>query len=546
MLVFRRHRARHRLKDDLAVWYHPAYETACLAATARVPHLDVARGHRIIQRLREEKILGPGDVRSAQPADWSDLKFVHSDDYLQSTTRAPVLGHIFGVEPAIIDVDCALAAQRHAVGGTIAASEWAIQRAGRIAFQLGGGFHHAEADKGAGFCVYNDIAISIARLRRAGFSAPICIVDLDFHQGNGNLELFAADPSIFNYSIHGSTWTSTDSMTAKQILLPPGTGDKQYMAALRTTLPAVLEQHRPGLVFYVAGNDALAGDPLGTFTLSADGALARDRLVADLATDAGASMVITLAGGYSPDAWQVSCNFLRWLLTNDARSRISAATSVLSAVDDELSEQDLVDSLPGLVASERRFLDALSHAGVELALEDSGVLPQLRQRGFTDLKLEIDSRDRSRQRLRVQGTRAGHTGTLIELIVGRKQIESLDVLSIEWLLLADPSRAFSAGRPRLPGQEHPGLGLLGEVVSLLLELGQSIGVDAVAIVPSHYHIAYIARRHFHFLDPDRQKRFAQQCQALENRPLSQASELAAATWQPAPMIAPIAERLRVL
>ncbi|MBW1830606.1 MAG: hypothetical protein JRJ10_02735, partial [Deltaproteobacteria bacterium] len=258
----------------MGLWYHPQYKVEALAETARVPGVEVERGEKILGSLRAEGLIGPRQVRPAPLAALADLAKVHAESYLDQTARPEYLGRIFGLEAQFVDVDPVLIAQRRQVGGTVACALWAVGSPKRVAFNIGGGFHHAEPEAGTGFCVYNDIAVAIASLREDGFEAHIAIVDLDYHQGNGNLVTFEHDDTVFTYSIHGSVWSHVEAATDQQFLLASGTDDTAYLRELRETLPAALEKFEPGLIFYVAGNDVLKGDRLGEFALTREGVLA--------------------------------------------------------------------------------------------------------------------------------------------------------------------------------------------------------------------------------------------------------------------------------
>ena len=167
------------------------------------------------------------------------------------------------------EIEKTLDLQRLMAGGTIQAVRLAM-RTGGIAVHLGGGFHHALPDAGAGFCVFNDVAIAIRRLRARGFLAPILVVDLDLHDGNGTRRIFAEDPSVHTFSIHNDHWGETDALASTAIALGGGVEDATYLAALRDALPPVVESLRPGLVIYVAGHRSRR-----TTTRSATGACRR-------------------------------------------------------------------------------------------------------------------------------------------------------------------------------------------------------------------------------------------------------------------------------
>jgi acetoin utilization deacetylase AcuC-like enzyme len=307
---FQRRRAHRRLRDQVGLWYHPRYRVEELGETARVPGVEVDRGEKILGWLAVDGLVRPRSVRPAPMIRIKELARVHSDAYLQKTAEPEYLGRIFGLAASDIDVDPVLVSQRRQVGGTVEAASWALEDLSRLAFNIGGGFHHAEPEAGAGFCVYNDIAVAIACIRADGFEGSVAIVDLDYHQGNGNIVTFEDDESVFTYSIHGSVWSHVEAANDEQHLLTTGTDDETYMRALSETLPRTLDERPPDLLFYVAGNDVLADDRLGDFALTRCGVLARDQFVIEQARSHSCPVVVTLGGGYSADAWRASADFI--------------------------------------------------------------------------------------------------------------------------------------------------------------------------------------------------------------------------------------------
>jgi hypothetical protein len=371
------------------------------------------------------------------------------------------------------------------------------------------------------------------------------VVGLDFHQGNGTSAALAADPRALTYSIQGSTWITLPSPQNVEVALPAGTGDAAYLEALQRTLPPLLERHRPRLVFYVAGNDVLAGDALGNFALSLEGLFARDRLVATWARQHGAGMIVVLGGGYGPDAWRGSARFLRWLLAGsaspvsseppDLRARFLAVARGLSPPDEplSLSEGELMDQLTGYQVGGMLLLGAYSASAVEYRLERHGVLEALRRRGFAEPRVSLDAADPAHQVVRVHGRKPGFPeALLLELVVRRRRLPArpgapadLDMLAIEWLLLQDPTASFSRSRPPMPGQKHPGLGLAGRVVETLAQAARRLELGGLLATPARYANAVVGARWFRFLEPEAEGRMAALRQVLAGRSLDEAAAL---------------------
>jgi len=217
-----------------------------------------------------------------------------------------------------------------AVGGTCEAADAALREG--IAINLAGGTHHAFADHGEGFCVFNDVAVAVRMLQRAGRIARAAVIDLDVHQGNGTHSIFAGDESVYTFSMHGERNYPFRSRAAAppagdepypygvrvpgtlDIDLPDGTDDAAYLALLAEALPRVLSAAAPDLVIYLAGADPHEGDRLGRMRLTFDGLERRDAMVLESCREIGVPVAITIAGGYGrniDDTVRVHVNTVR-------------------------------------------------------------------------------------------------------------------------------------------------------------------------------------------------------------------------------------------
>jgi acetoin utilization deacetylase AcuC-like enzyme len=173
-----------------------------------------------------------------------------------------------------------------------------------VGANLAGGTHHASAQRGGGFCVFNDAAVA-ARLmqaeqgRRQRQPLRVAIIDLDVHQGNGTASIFAGDPSVFTLSLHGEKNFPFRKVAGDlDVALPDGCGDDDYLHALDLALDELALRFEPGLVIYLAGADPHEGDRLGRLKLTEDGLEARDRKVFDWAWQRRLPLALTMAGGY--------------------------------------------------------------------------------------------------------------------------------------------------------------------------------------------------------------------------------------------------------
>jgi acetoin utilization deacetylase AcuC-like enzyme len=183
------------------------------------------------------------------------------------------------------------------VGGTLAAAHQAL--ADGISGNLAGGTHHASAGEGAGFCVFNDLAVASLALLKAGRVRRLAVIDLDVHQGNGTAAILGARHEVFLFSLHcENNYPLRKVPSTLDIGLPDRTGDMDYLVALERGLAAVLT-FRPGLVFFQAGVDVLAADKLGRLALTMEGLERRDRTVLSACKEACIPVVIVMGGGYA-------------------------------------------------------------------------------------------------------------------------------------------------------------------------------------------------------------------------------------------------------
>jgi acetoin utilization deacetylase AcuC-like enzyme len=219
---------------------------------------------------------------------------------------------------------------RRSVGATVAAVRSAL--ADGVAANLAGGTHHADADKGSGFCVFNDVAVA-ARLMQAQWGrqvggnssgwpgdarrAPlkVAVIDLDVHQGNGTAHIFRDDDSVFTLSLHGEkNFPFRKERSDLDVALADGCGDADYLVALEHALEELAQRFDPGLVIFLAGADPFAGDRLGRLKLSMDGLAARDRRVFDWCLARRIPLAFVMAGGYGvniEDTVQIQLNTFR-------------------------------------------------------------------------------------------------------------------------------------------------------------------------------------------------------------------------------------------
>ena len=213
-----------------------------------------------------------------------------------------------------------------APGGTWLAAKLALVHG--YAANSAGGSHHALADSGAGYCVFNDLAIAAHRLIAEGDAARVMIVDLDVHQGDGTAVLLGGRTGIFTFSIHAeSNFPARKAQSSFDLGLPDATGDDAYLVALADHLPAAIEAFAPDLILYQAGVDPHRDDKLGRLALSDEGLRARDRFVMRQARARGIPLASVLGGGYGDDRLEVARRHVRSILALDEAFREGRAAA---------------------------------------------------------------------------------------------------------------------------------------------------------------------------------------------------------------------------
>jgi acetoin utilization deacetylase AcuC-like enzyme len=197
--------------------------------------------------------------------------------------------------------------------GTIEGCHYAFQYG--VAFNIAGGTHHAGSNWGEGFCLLNDQAIAANYLLHKCLASSVLIIDLDVHQGNGTAQIFENNPAVFTFSMHGANnFPFRKERSDLDIALPDGTGDDEYLHLLTTTLPGLIDQHKPDFIFYLSGVDVLATDKLGKMALSKAACKIRDQFVFEQCKQNDIPVQVSMGGGYSPeikDIVEAHCNTYR-------------------------------------------------------------------------------------------------------------------------------------------------------------------------------------------------------------------------------------------
>ncbi len=275
-------------------------------AYAPIYNYQLPLGHRfpmekyelLPQQLLREGIMEQNDFFEPGLLDEEVILMTHTQAYwhkLQtlSLTKKEIRDIGFPVRPELIHRG------RYIAQGTIDCALHAMDDG--VALNIAGGTHHAFADRGGGFCIYNDFAIAANYLIHKNIVKKILIFDLDVHQGDGTAAIFKDEPRVFTCSIHGEkNYPLRKEKSDLDIGLPDRTGDENYLKVIKDSLPKLINSVKPDLIFYLAGVDIIESDKLGRLSVSINGCKERDLLVFESARNHSLPIAVSMGGGYAP------------------------------------------------------------------------------------------------------------------------------------------------------------------------------------------------------------------------------------------------------
>ncbi|NDW03995.1 histone deacetylase family protein [Jiella pacifica] len=275
--------------------HHPAFD-ANFDPRHRFP---MSKFSRLAEILVEDGVVGPAGYHVPAPALPGWLRLAHDPRYVDQVLFSAVPPAIEKAIGFSVDEKVAMRS-RCATGGTVLAARLALAEG--LACNTAGGSHHAGRDGGAGFSVFNDVAVAACVLLADGDASRILVVDCDVHQGDGTARIFAAEPRVFTLSIHAErNYPADKARSDLDVGLADGLGDEAYLSALSEALDAASARSRPDLVFYNAGVDPHRDDRLGRLALTDAGLAERDRRVVGYFRERGVAVAAVIGGGYSRD-----------------------------------------------------------------------------------------------------------------------------------------------------------------------------------------------------------------------------------------------------
>ncbi|MBV6657623.1 MAG: histone deacetylase [Devosiaceae bacterium] len=278
----------------LPIVHHPGY----VAEMPNGHRFPMAKFGALARHLEAEGLVPNGFVEPREaPNGW--LTLAHAASYVDAVNAATVPRAI--AKQIGLPMTASVGRRgRLATAGTVLTGQLALEHG--LAANTAGGSHHARFEHGAGFCVFNDVAVAVRALQADGTIGRALIIDLDVHQGDGTARIFAGDDSVMTLSVHGAqNYPHTKADSDIDIGLPDGTGDEAYLEIIRAAVPRALDAFGPDIVFYNAGVDPHRDDKLGRLALSFEGLMDRDRFVTDAARSRGLPLAAVIGGGYADD-----------------------------------------------------------------------------------------------------------------------------------------------------------------------------------------------------------------------------------------------------
>ncbi len=293
------------MPGKIPIIYSEQYDIG-LAGIEKLHPFDTRKYGKVYNSLTEKLGIDANRIYTPEMATEEELLSVHTQRYLSSLKYSFSIAiiaefPILALVPNSLLQKHVLTPMKYATRGTMMGVELALEHGWAI--NLSGGYHHAKADSGGGFCYFADIPIALYRLFEKRPELSVLIVDLDAHQGNGNETVFKDDPRVRIFDIYNKLIFPGDEEAKKYIAynlpLPAFTGDEVYLRLLENELPKAIAHSKPDLIVYIAGTDVLKGDLLGWMSVSEEGIIKRDATVFRNALEKKIPILMLLGGGYT-------------------------------------------------------------------------------------------------------------------------------------------------------------------------------------------------------------------------------------------------------
>lgn len=293
---------------SVPIVFHKDYDISFFGIENLHP-FDTKKYGKIARHLEQTCDILPKDLQKPEVVTDAQLKDVHTSRYLAALNHSSTVAAIAEVAPLrylpnFLLQRNMLNSMRHATGGTILGAQLAMENGWAI--NLGGGYHHAKADGGEGFCFFADIPLAIKKLRETQPALKVLVVDLDAHQGNGLESILGLDPLTSIFDMYSKNNYPSDYAVRQYIdfdyPLATNIGDHDYLTLLKSELPKAIEVTKPDLIIYNAGSDIFEKDPLGRMSVTKDGIIERDSFMFSQAIANQKPILMVLSGGYSAES----------------------------------------------------------------------------------------------------------------------------------------------------------------------------------------------------------------------------------------------------
>lgn len=299
--------------DKIPIIYSPKYNIRFLGIENLHP-LDTKKYKKIYISLRKSSGIKKNQFYKPFYVRDSELKTVHSENYLRSLRKSKTIAYILelyvlAIFPNIFLRKRILNPMKYATGGTILGIKLALKYGWAI--NLSGGYHHAKPEKGEGFCVFADIPVAVKSLWKKNPNLKVLIIDFDAHQGNGHSFIFRNEPRVAILDVYNSDIFPNDSEAEKyvkyRVTIRSMTDDEEYLELVEKWIPIAIEEHQPDIIIYNAGTDIYDLDIIGFLSISESGIIKRDEIVFKYAFENDIPILMVLSGGYQKKSW-----FLIW------------------------------------------------------------------------------------------------------------------------------------------------------------------------------------------------------------------------------------------
>jgi len=274
---------------------------------------DTYKFLKITKELRKDHLIKFRHLIKPKPLNDKDILLVHTKEYLEWVKKPLNLQQILNTDYLTEFDEDIFNIFRYIAGGTYEGAVLALENK-KPSFNLSGGFHHARANRGEGFCPINDVAIAIKKLKSENKIKRALVIDLDYHQGNGTRNIFKSDENVFTFSIHATEWCDLDVKSSLDIIVDTDISNNDYIKLLKNNLGVIKKSFKPDIIFYLAGSDTYIEDALCDMKLELETLLKRDLTVCEFSRKLNVPIVTLPAGGYGEKSWQVYYNFIKYCL----------------------------------------------------------------------------------------------------------------------------------------------------------------------------------------------------------------------------------------